>query len=158
MRIADVIRRKGTDVVTVHPDSSVAELLALLAEHRTGAVVVSADGSAVGGIVSERDSVRHLHTDGAALLDAPVSQIMTAEVHTCAPDEVLDTLEAAMTERRIRHVPAVTAASDGSRGRTRRTPARMLGRGSGSVHQPSPVPAYRGGHDRRRPHRRTVAG
>ncbi|MGL5863476.1 MAG: CBS domain-containing protein [Phycicoccus sp.] len=107
MRIADVIRRKGTGVVTVHPDSSVAELLALLAEHRIGAVVVSADGAAVGGIVSERDIVRHLHTDGAALLDAPVSQIMTAEVHTCAPEDVLDALEAQMTERRIRHVPVV---------------------------------------------------
>ncbi|MGL5930250.1 MAG: CBS domain-containing protein [Dermatophilaceae bacterium] len=107
MRIADVIRRKGTGVVTVHPDSSVAELLALLAEHRIGAVVVSADGAAVGGIVSERDIVRHLHTDGAGLLDAPVSQIMTAEVHTCTPDDALDALESQMTDRRIRHVPVV---------------------------------------------------
>jgi CBS domain-containing protein len=107
MRIADVIRRKGTDVVTVRPDASVADLLALLAEHRIGAVVVSADGAAVGGIVSERDIVRHLHADGSELLDAPVSQIMTAEVHTCAPDDVLDALEALMTERRIRHVPVV---------------------------------------------------
>ncbi|MGL5850797.1 MAG: CBS domain-containing protein [Phycicoccus sp.] len=107
MRLADVVRRKGTGVITVHPDSSVAEWLALLAEHRIGAVVVSADGAAVGGIVSERDIVRHLNTDGAALLDAPVSQIMTAEVHTCAPEDVLDALEAQMTERRIRHVPVV---------------------------------------------------
>ncbi|MGL5864511.1 MAG: CBS domain-containing protein [Dermatophilaceae bacterium] len=107
MRIADVIRHKGSDVVTVHPDSSVAELLVLLADHRIGAVVVSSDGAAVGGIVSERDIVRHLNTDGAALLDVPVSRIMTAAVHTCSPDDALDTLEAAMTQRRIRHVPVV---------------------------------------------------
>ena len=107
MRISDVVRRKGADVITVRSDASVVELLALLSEHRIGAVVVSDDGEAVNGIVSERDIVRHLHTDGAGLLEAPVSQIMTAEVHTCAPDDSLDDLEAAMTERRFRHVPVV---------------------------------------------------
>jgi CBS domain-containing protein len=107
MRIADVIRRKGAEVITVRTDASVTELLALLSEHRIGAVVVSDDGESVHGIVSERDIVRHLHTDGAALLDAPISQIMTAEVHTCTPDESLDDLSAAMTERRFRHVPVV---------------------------------------------------
>jgi CBS domain-containing protein len=91
----------------VRTDASVTELLALLAEHRIGAVVVSDDGESVHGIVSERDIVRHLHTDGAALLDAPISQIMTSEVHTCTPDESLDDLSAAMTERRFRHVPVV---------------------------------------------------
>jgi CBS domain-containing protein len=108
MRISDVVRRKGdATVVTVRTDASVTELLALLSEHRIGAVVVSDDGSSVHGIVSERDIVRHLHTDGAALLDAPVSQIMTAEVHTCSPGDSVDDLESAMTERRIRHVPVV---------------------------------------------------
>ena len=107
MRIADVIRRKGAEVITVRADASVTELLALLSEHRIGAVVVSDDGESVHGIVSERDIVRHLHTDGAALLDAPISQIMTSEVHTCTPDESLDDLSAAMTERRFRHVPVV---------------------------------------------------
>ena len=107
MRISDVIRRKGGDVITVRADASVTELLTLLAEHRIGAVVVSDDGTTLRGIVSERDIVRHLHTDGAGLLDAPVSQIMTAEVHTCTPDDSLDDLETAMTERRFRHVPVV---------------------------------------------------
>ena len=107
MRISDVIRRKGGDVITVRADASVTELLTLLSEHRIGAVVVSDDGTSVDGIVSERDIVRHLHTDGAGLLDAPVSQIMTAQVHTCTPDDSLDDLESAMTERRFRHVPVV---------------------------------------------------
>lgn len=102
-----MVRRKGGDVITVRTDASVVDLLTLLSEHRIGAVVVSDDGEQVDGIVSERDIVRHLHTDGAALLDAPVSQIMTAEVHTCSPDDVLDDLESMMTERRIRHVPVV---------------------------------------------------
>ncbi|WP_299444620.1 CBS domain-containing protein [uncultured Phycicoccus sp.] len=107
MRIADVVKRKGAEVVTVRSDATVTELLALLDEHRIGAVVVSDDDGSVHGIVSERDIVRHLHTDGAALLDAPVSQIMTADVHTCAPEDALEDMAAEMTERRIRHVPVV---------------------------------------------------
>lgn len=107
MRISDVIRRKGGTVITVRTDASVSELLSLLSEHKIGAVVVSDDGESVHGIVSERDIVRHLHTDGAALLEAPVGQIMTSEVHTASPDESLDDLESMMTERRFRHVPVV---------------------------------------------------
>ncbi|QIM21945.1 CBS domain-containing protein [Phycicoccus sp. HDW14] len=107
MRIADVVKRKGGDVVTVRPDATVTELLALLSEHRIGAVVVSDDGEAVHGIVSERDVVRHLHTDGAGLLEAPVRQIMTAEVHTCTPDDSLEDMASRMTDRRIRHVPVL---------------------------------------------------
>ncbi|HET9020409.1 MAG TPA: CBS domain-containing protein [Ornithinibacter sp.] len=107
MRISDVVRRKGADVITVRTDASVTELLSLLDEHRIGAVVVSDDGETVHGIVSERDVVRHLHTDGARLLEAPVSQIMTAEVHTCSLEDHLEDLETMMTERRFRHVPVV---------------------------------------------------
>ena len=102
-----MVRRKGGNVITVRTDASVTELLELLSEHRIGAVVVSDDGESIHGIVSERDIVRHLRTDGAALLDAPVSQIMTSEVHTCSPEDSLDDLSAAMTERRFRHVPVV---------------------------------------------------
>ena len=102
-----MVRRKGGNVITVRTDASVVDLLDLLSEHRIGAVVVSDDGETVHGIVSERDIVRHLHTDGASLLDAPVSQIMTAEVHTCAPEDSLDDVESTMTERRFRHVPVV---------------------------------------------------
>ena len=102
-----MIRRKGGTVITVRTDASVTELLALLDEHRIGALVVSDDGETVHGIVSERDIVRHLHTDGGSLLEAPVSQIMTAEVHTCGLDDHLEDLETMMTERRFRHVPVV---------------------------------------------------
>ena len=103
-----MIRRKGGEVITVRTDASVTELLALLSEHRIGAVVVSDDGSTVHGIVSERDVVRHLHTDGGAILDAPVSQIMTVARCTRAPRRTASTTsESAMTERRFRHVPVV---------------------------------------------------
>ena len=102
-----MVRRKGDSVVTIGSGASVADLLALLAEHRIGAVVVSDDGESVHGIVSERDIVRHLHSDGPAMIDGPVRAIMTSEVRTCAPDADLSDLESTMTERRIRHVPVV---------------------------------------------------
>lgn len=107
MKISDVLRSKGSDVVTIAPDDTVATLLGLLAEHRIGAVVVSHGDGAVDGIVSERDIVRHLHSLGAAVLDEPVSAIMTAEVHTCSTHDDVRDLAARMTERRIRHVPVV---------------------------------------------------
>ena len=107
MRIRDVLAAKPDSTVhTVAPDLSVRDLLARLADHNVGALVVSADGASVDGIVSERDVVRHLHRDADAL-SAQVRTIMTTEVHTCAPDADLDTLMSAMTERRIRHVPVL---------------------------------------------------
>ena len=107
MRIIDVLRTKGSaQVVTVSPDATVRELVALLAEHNIGALVVSSDGTAVDGIVSERDVVRRLHED-TAVLDSAVSTIMTADVRTCAGDDGLTDLMQTMTEHRIRHVPVV---------------------------------------------------
>ena len=107
MRISDVIRRKGDQVVTVRSDATVQQLLEILEEHRIGAVVVSNDGSTVTGIVSERDVVRHLHNAGAGLLEQTVATIMTNEVHTCTPEDRIDDLARTMTNLRIRHVPVV---------------------------------------------------
>ena len=109
MRIRDVLAAKPDATVhTVAPELSVRDLLARLAEHNVGALVVSADGQSVDGIVSERDVVRHLHSDAEGL-SAPVRTIMTTEVHTCAPEADLDALMSEMTERRIRHVPVLEA-------------------------------------------------
>ena len=108
MRISDVLSSKPSDqVVTIPRDATVRDLLGLLARHNIGAVVVSADGQAVDGIVSERDVVRRLHED-EAVLDGAVSTIMTSDVITCATDTPVDDLRVMMTERRIRHVPVVT--------------------------------------------------
>ena len=106
MLIATVLRSKGDFVATVVPSANVQELLDTLAEHRIGAVVVSS-GAGIAGIVSERDVVRHLRTDGAALLRQPVARIMTTDVVTCRRETPVEELMATMTERRIRHVPVV---------------------------------------------------
>ena len=107
MRISDVLRVKGGQVVTVSPETRVDALLSVLAEHRIGAIVVSADGTRVEGIVSERDIVRALAKRGAAVLTEPVTAIHTTEVHTVQPEAPLDEVERLMTERRFRHVPVV---------------------------------------------------
>jgi CBS domain-containing protein len=108
MRISDVIRRKGDEVVTLRSDATVQQLLETLEQHHIGAVVVSDDGSAVSGIVSERDVVRHLHIDGVGVLSETVAMIMTSEVQTCAPEDDIEDLAQVMTERRFRHIPVVS--------------------------------------------------
>jgi|SRR5690606_13187284 CBS domain-containing protein len=107
MLIRTILRGKGNDVTTVAPDATVRELLAKLAEHNIGAVVVSADGVTIDGIVSERDVVRRLHDRGAGILSEPVSSIMTSEVRTVAPDDRVDELRRTMTTHRVRHMPVV---------------------------------------------------
>lgn len=107
MRIGDVLGAKPSqDVVTIAPEAGVKDLLALLAEHNVGALIVSTDGESVEGIVSERDVVRHLHHDGT-VVNNTVGAIMTAKVETCDRDTQLDDLMKIMTDRRIRHVPVV---------------------------------------------------
>jgi CBS domain-containing protein len=104
MRVADIIRQKGVGAVTVAPTDSVARAVELLRDHGFGALVVSGDGQAIEGIVSERDIVRALGLR-SDLLDLPVTEIMTARVVTCSPDDRVDQLMSTMTEHRIRHLP-----------------------------------------------------
>ena len=113
MLVSDLIKRKGkgATVVSAPPHTTVGALLDLLAEYGIGAVVVS-DGGPVAGIVSERDVVRALRTTGPALLDAPISDVMTADVVTAVPGSTVEDMMRLMTDRRIRHVPVVTRAGE----------------------------------------------
>jgi len=107
MRIGEILEAKSTrDVVTIAPTAGVRELIATLAEHNIGALIVSSDGNALDGIVSERDVVRHLHNDGT-VINNTVDAIMTAVVETCSPGDDLDTVMATMTDRRFRHIPVI---------------------------------------------------
>jgi len=107
MLISDILRVKGMQVVTITPDTKVRHLLAVLAEHGIGAVVVSHDGTSVDGIASERDIVRALARRGAAVMSEPVTAIYTAEVHTVTPQTPLEEIMRLMTEHRVRHAPVV---------------------------------------------------
>lgn len=107
MRVSDVLASKGSEeVLTISPDATIADLLDRLAEHNIGALVVSRDGNAIEGIVSERDIVRKLRG-----VDHPrelsVESIMTTQVVTCTPEDAVTDLMRLMTERRFRHVPVL---------------------------------------------------
>ncbi len=107
MRIGEIVRSKPSqDVVTISPEAGVRELVAKLAEFNIGALIVSSDGTSLDGIVSERDVVRHMHTDGTVINNV-VSAIMTEVVETCSLDDDLDDVMQTMTERRFRHIPVV---------------------------------------------------
>ena len=110
MRIADILRTKGSAVATVTESTTVTGLLAELAVHNIGAMVVIGPGDNAGGvvgIVSERDVVRHLHEHGPDLLRRPVGEIMSAVAVTCRPEDPVDDLAALMTNNRVRHVPVL---------------------------------------------------
>lgn len=107
MKIEDVVSRKGVEVVTIAPASTIEELVGVLAEHRIGAVVVSSDGRTIEGIISERDVVRDLATSGAATLGKTVADLMTADVTTAKLSDRIEDTAHAMTVQRIRHLPVV---------------------------------------------------
>lgn len=106
MTIAVILGGKGHDVVTIDADASVGDAVRLLADNRIGAIPVMA-GGAVAGVFSERDVIRHLASDGAAVMDRPVRDVMTAPVETIAPGEPVLVALSVMTHRRIRHLPVV---------------------------------------------------
>lgn len=106
MRIADVLRNKGSAVTTVSPETSIADLLDLLTRLNIGALIV-VDQDAVIGMVSERDVVRGIQKRGADALNDRVFDIMTTELYTCLPDDSVDSLAETMTEHRIRHLPVM---------------------------------------------------
>lgn len=111
LRISDVLAAKPSGVVvTVSPTATVRELVELLETHNIGALVVSEDGSAVAGIVSERDVVRRLAHD-PDLLEKSVGSIMTTDVRTITPDDTIDETRQLMTDKRMRHFPVVVEGS-----------------------------------------------
>lgn len=108
MFVAEILKTKGNAVFSVAPDRTVAEACAALEERRVGALVVC-DGDRVAGVFSERDVVHALVADGAAALNRPVADYMTAQVIFAEPKEEMSALMSRMTDRRIRHLPVLEA-------------------------------------------------
>jgi CBS domain-containing protein len=109
MLIADLVRHKSPSartVITADPSTTIPDLLARLEEHHIGGLPVI-DGDRLVGIISERDVVRRLGRDGAAVLNATVGALMTTDVRSCAPSDGVDEVAATMTEHRFRHMPVL---------------------------------------------------
>lgn len=105
MRVSDLIKKKGSSVLTLPSSASVAKLLETLDDNKVGAVVVVGEDGSVVGIASERDVVHHLRrgTDRSAA----VAEVMTSEIKTCGLEDELVSLATTMTEGRFRHLPVV---------------------------------------------------
>ena len=112
MNVQSILSRKGTAVATVQPGATLAQATASLRDHGVGALVVSANGRTIDGILSERDVVRALAAHGGGTLGREVSSAMSANVVVCQPDDTVDQLMAMMTDRRIRHLPVLDGAGE----------------------------------------------
>src|SRR4051794_17061181 len=107
MNVETILRYKGDWVTTIRPDATIAQAVKTLNRERIGALVVSADGNSVDGMVSERDIVIALDDYGEALLSRRIDEIMTRDVVICDPADTVQELMAQMTHRRFRHIPVV---------------------------------------------------
>jgi CBS domain-containing protein len=107
MTVKAILTTKGTEVFTIEPNTNVAAAVKILAERRIGALVVTGPDRRVVGIVSERDIVKELGARGPAVLELPLTDVMTRKVRTCSPSDTISSIMEQMTDGKFRHVPVV---------------------------------------------------
>jgi CBS domain-containing protein len=107
MQVMQILKDKGSDVITMPADALVADAVRTLNEQRIGSIVITNRRGDIDGILSERDIVHALAERGPTLLDARAADLMTRHVFTCTPETSLEELMRQMTRRRIRHLPVL---------------------------------------------------
>jgi len=105
MTVKSILEEKGRDVVTIAPTETLESAVRTLAQNRIGAVVVTSAAGRIEGILSERDIVRAIATEGAGVLDKLVSTAMTSRVKTCTEAATINEVMDIMTRGRFRHLP-----------------------------------------------------
>jgi len=101
---ADLLKKKGTKVYSIPPDTTIREALQVMAEKDVGALPVM-DGEDLVGIFSERDFARLLAKEGAFPLDTSISDVMTKKLFTVNPSASIEDCMQLMTDKHIRHLP-----------------------------------------------------
>jgi CBS domain-containing protein len=107
MYVAEILRAKGADVVTIVQTETVESAAKVLREKKFGSLVVRDRSGRLAGIITERDIVRGLADKGAASLSYRIEDMMTREVKTCKTTDSLKDVMELMHKRRMRHVPVV---------------------------------------------------
>ena len=107
MSVARILQSKGSDVISVAPSAAILEVADVLAANKIGAVLVMDAGDKLVGIISERDIVRALAQKGGEVAGSKVSDFMTRELITCAPEATIDQIMSLMTQGRVRHLPVL---------------------------------------------------
>ncbi|MBS0252204.1 MAG: CBS domain-containing protein [Proteobacteria bacterium] len=105
MKVSNILEVKGAEVMTVRPSDTVYDVARRLLQEKVGALVVSANGATLDGIISERDISHGVAMHGPRIGELLASDIMTREVVTCGTEDRISEVARVMTERRIRHVP-----------------------------------------------------
>ncbi|MRG55559.1 CBS domain-containing protein [Phyllobacterium sp. SYP-B3895] len=105
MTVKMILERKGYDVFNTNPETTLGQAVAMLAQHKIGAIVVCNDKRAIKGILSERDVVRAIAAEGADALAKPISEIMTIKVSVCSERHTVNQVMEMMTRGRFRHLP-----------------------------------------------------
>ena len=107
MTVKAILSVKGTEVLTIDPNTNLAAAAKLLAERKIGALVVTGLDRRVVGIVSERDIVQELAAHGPAALDLPLTEVMTRKVTTCSASDTISSVMERMTAGKFRHLPVI---------------------------------------------------
>lgn len=105
MTVRRILETKGRDVVTIDPETTVAEAVQVLAERRIGVLVVTGPDGSLQGILSERDVVRLVASGGTDALSGRIADVMTRDVTTATEETTVDEAMEVMTRRRFRHLP-----------------------------------------------------
>ena len=107
MHVSEILKNKGSDVVTKGPGDTVLVIAQLLSTKNIGAILIRDDRGAVVGIISERDIIHAIAVNGARALEMPARDVMTREVISCTTDDIITGIMKTMTTRRVRHVPVI---------------------------------------------------
>lgn len=113
MKVSLILKNKGSsEVATVSPDQSIAEAVSVLSTLKIGALVVVDANGEVKGILSERDIVRNLGSQGVGALERHVHDLMTEAVESCVVDDTAFDVLGRMTTGRFRHMPVMGQTGD----------------------------------------------
>jgi CBS domain-containing protein len=93
-------------IVSISPDKTVYDALVILAENNIGALAVMQNGKLV-GVFSERDYAREIALNNRSSKTTLISEIMSTNLITAKPDDLLDSAMSTMNNKRIRHLPVL---------------------------------------------------
>ncbi len=101
-----LLKGKGNDVWSVHPDDTVLDAIKVLAKKDIRALIVIEDDKPV-GIFTERDYARKVYLKGKSSPETPVRDVMASPIISVSPDQTVNECMAVMTAKRFRHLPVM---------------------------------------------------
>jgi CBS domain-containing protein len=105
--VQDLLRRKGTAIVTTSPDDTVYDCIQTMVDRNVGSILV-VDGTELVGIFTERDYLRRIVLQGRTSKTTTLRDVMTTDVLVATPDMTIEECLARMTTARCRHLPVLT--------------------------------------------------